>query len=202
VGDSGAPGEIRTPDLQLRRLPLYPAELRARNLSLHRSVAAIQFDEGRIVGRNSPQSARRAKCASPKGMGSAKTADCEQLSASAIAPPAAGTFCLWPRFVYVDGASAELRSIQTGNRLFSFFGIGHFHETESARSSGLAIRQNTYAVHLAIGLKELAQLILRRIETEIPDEDVFQGALFSVFANQGEHSSKQKAVLPGPASAP
>ena len=26
----GAPGEIRTPDLQLRRLPLYPAELRAR----------------------------------------------------------------------------------------------------------------------------------------------------------------------------
>ena len=29
-GDSGAPGEIRTPDLQLRRLPLYPAELRAR----------------------------------------------------------------------------------------------------------------------------------------------------------------------------
>jgi hypothetical protein len=27
---TGAPGEIRTPDLQLRRLPLYPAELRAR----------------------------------------------------------------------------------------------------------------------------------------------------------------------------
>ena len=31
----GAPGEIRTPDLQLRRLPLYPAELRARIFSLH-----------------------------------------------------------------------------------------------------------------------------------------------------------------------
>ncbi len=28
---NGAPGEIRTPDLQLRRLPLYPAELRARS---------------------------------------------------------------------------------------------------------------------------------------------------------------------------
>jgi hypothetical protein len=27
---NGAPGEIRTPDLQLRRLPLYPAELRAQ----------------------------------------------------------------------------------------------------------------------------------------------------------------------------
>jgi hypothetical protein len=27
----GAPGEIRTPDLLLRRQSLYPAELRARN---------------------------------------------------------------------------------------------------------------------------------------------------------------------------
>jgi hypothetical protein len=35
VGEgSGAPEKIRTSDLQLRRLPLYPAELRARRLSL------------------------------------------------------------------------------------------------------------------------------------------------------------------------
>ena len=31
---SGAPGGIRTPDLQLRRLPLYPSELQAREASL------------------------------------------------------------------------------------------------------------------------------------------------------------------------
>ena len=30
----GAPGGIRTPDLQLRRLPLYPSELQARDCSL------------------------------------------------------------------------------------------------------------------------------------------------------------------------
>src|ERR1700675_4632534 len=29
---NGAPGEIRTPDLLLRRQPLYPAELRARTV--------------------------------------------------------------------------------------------------------------------------------------------------------------------------
>ena len=33
----GAPEKIRTSDLQLRRLPLYPAELRARTSSLARS---------------------------------------------------------------------------------------------------------------------------------------------------------------------
>jgi hypothetical protein len=31
----GAPGEVRTPDLTLRRRSLYPAELRARNLRIH-----------------------------------------------------------------------------------------------------------------------------------------------------------------------
>ena len=31
---SGAPGEIRTPDLMLRRHPLYPAELRARYMKI------------------------------------------------------------------------------------------------------------------------------------------------------------------------
>jgi hypothetical protein len=35
----GAPEKIRTSDLQLRRLPLYPAELRARSSSLA-SIAA------------------------------------------------------------------------------------------------------------------------------------------------------------------
>src|ERR1017187_8041257 len=33
-GVHGAPGEIRTPDLTLRRRSLYPAELRARSLSI------------------------------------------------------------------------------------------------------------------------------------------------------------------------
>jgi hypothetical protein len=38
--ETGAPGEIRTPDLQLRRLPLYPAELRARAEPLEFTTSA------------------------------------------------------------------------------------------------------------------------------------------------------------------
>ena len=41
---NGAPGEIRTPDLQLRRLPLYPAELRARqSSSVHAELYPINW---------------------------------------------------------------------------------------------------------------------------------------------------------------
>ena len=50
----GAPGEIRTPDLQLRRLPLYPAELRARDLSVHRRFRAINFRESYWTAKQQP----------------------------------------------------------------------------------------------------------------------------------------------------
>src|SRR5580700_1414917 len=40
MGGYGAPGEIRTPDLLLRRQPLYPAELRARSFRILRGNGA------------------------------------------------------------------------------------------------------------------------------------------------------------------
>ncbi len=48
---SGAPGEIRTPDLLLRRQPLYPAELRARTdiYSLHGQGRGFNVEHGDIV---------------------------------------------------------------------------------------------------------------------------------------------------------
>ena len=40
AGGSGAPGEVRTHDLQLRRLSLYPSELRAHWLTAKRAIEA------------------------------------------------------------------------------------------------------------------------------------------------------------------
>src|ERR1035438_832626 len=45
----GAPGEIRTPDLTLRRRSLYPAELRARSTSIsHFGSRARSTDRGAL----------------------------------------------------------------------------------------------------------------------------------------------------------
>src|SRR5213078_2967957 len=100
------------------------------------------------------------------------------------ATTAAGAFCLGPRFVDVDGASANLRSIQRFNRLVAFFGITHLDETEATRAASLAIGENADAVNCSIGCEDLAQFIFRRVKTQVPNENVFQGALFSVFANR------------------
>jgi hypothetical protein len=44
---SGAPGEIRTPDLLLRRQSLYPAELRARTVDDTTGIASTQVSKAR-----------------------------------------------------------------------------------------------------------------------------------------------------------
>src|SRR5258708_27398319 len=63
---SGAPGEIRTPDLHLRRLPLYPAELRARNSSLHRNRRfAFQRCEQSLIAESEQP---RAKSQEPRAV--------------------------------------------------------------------------------------------------------------------------------------
>ena len=70
-GRNGAPGEIRTPDLLLRRQPLYPAELRARTdiYSLHGWGSGINVDaamdavcpDDRYIRQRTPRIAGRCR---------------------------------------------------------------------------------------------------------------------------------------------
>ena len=62
--ESGAPGEIRTPDLMLRRHPLYPTELRARELIIPRhGQIADQTEVGPVQPR--PGSASEPSATAP-----------------------------------------------------------------------------------------------------------------------------------------
>src|ERR1700731_315349 len=56
---NGAPGEIRTPDLLLRRQPLYPAELRARTVSTVYMGKGNSFNVACSVIRNKAEDHRR-----------------------------------------------------------------------------------------------------------------------------------------------
>src|ERR1700722_5580336 len=61
MGYDGAPGEIRTPDLTLRRRSLYPAELRAR-FSRIAQVAVRMRCRLRLAGRRHPGSLAFPRC--------------------------------------------------------------------------------------------------------------------------------------------
>ena len=78
-------------------------------------------------------------------------------SAPVPVPPSAtrGALGFWPRFVDVDCPPAQLGSIKAGDCLFTFIGVRHFDECESARTARLTVGQNADTVHLPIRFKGL-----------------------------------------------
>ena len=122
-------------------------------------------------------------------------------SSATLCAATTGAFGFGARLVHIDRAPTKLSAIEPRDGLLAFFVIRHFNETEASRPACLAISQNARTLHMSISLEKLAQLVFGRVEAEIANEDVFQVASFSVFANRGEPYRKQKALLPGPASA-
>jgi len=93
---------------------------------------------------------------------------------AAAAPPTA--FGLGARFVDVDGASADLRTVQSRNGLLSILVARHLYETEPARASGVAVGHDAYAVHLSVRLKKLPQFVFVGVEAQIPYENILQAS--------------------------
>ena len=187
MSPDGAPGEIRTPDLQLRRLPLYPAELRARVSSVHRQVRPINLgtqkrktEKPKSRNGEMPEMDRAERAVAVvvriTSRGESSAMSSLTSSAALAAATAARALGLRASFVHVNSASADLASIQSGNGLVAFFGVCHLDETESPRTSGFAVGENADAVNRPIRFEYLAQLILRSIEAEIPNENILHGA--------------------------
>ena len=97
---TGAPGEIRTPDLQLRRLPLYPAELRARDLQFTSGLRCHQMrqdsrkalDANRETGVSGQQNYQRPRPPPPPLRSRPRPPHHRRRPAA---------FRLWTRFVHV-----------------------------------------------------------------------------------------------------
>src|SRR5579871_2428133 len=101
----GAPGEIRTPDLQLRRLPLYPAELRA-----HTGATSLH------AAKNHHQRPELSAAA----------------TAITSAATATGAVRFGTRFIYIESATTDLRAVDSGNGLLAFLSIRHLNESKTA----------------------------------------------------------------------
>src|SRR5438270_2882137 len=198
-GKTGAPGEIRTPDLLLRRQSLYPAELRARPDRVYMRESGAGNARISLVGRLRAQ-LRYARVPSlaelhkQKGRSthlplpfpilifsaaglpaSAATAAASAAVASASTAStcaASGAFGFGTSFIYVERTAAVLGAIQGGDSFVALFRIRHLDEPEPARSSSVAVRQDRHPIHLSILLEQLAQLIFPSVEAEIPNEDI------------------------------
>src|SRR5579872_306257 len=144
----GAPGEIRTPDLQLRRLPLYPAELRAHTgaTSLHAAKNHHQRPE---------LSAAATAITSAITAITSATTSATMSATEASAATATGAVRFGTRFIYIESATTDLRAVDSGNGLLAFLSIRHLNESKTARAASLAIGQDADPVHLTVRRKQL-----------------------------------------------
>jgi hypothetical protein len=76
------------------------------------------------------------------------------------------------RFVYFDVAASQFFAIQSSDRAFCFFVVGHFHERESSRSAGFPVHRHVNARDLAKRRKNIAQLAFRGLKTQIAYKQV------------------------------
>ena len=87
------------------------------------------------------------------------TATAKSLSTT-TAPTTSWTVRLGLRFVNLQRASAQFRSIQSRDRFVSFGGIRHFHETETACSARLPVGHNADFFHRTVRLENRSQFRL------------------------------------------
>jgi hypothetical protein len=136
----------------------------------------------------------------PSTTAAAASAIASTTTASTV-PAASATAALGlrARFVDVDGAAADLRTVQGRDGLISIFVAGHFDETESARAPRVAVGHDADPINLSVRFKSLTKLIFTGVEAQIPHKNILHAyssalscreckLIAADLAGKGEHS--------------
>jgi len=97
---------------------------------------------------------------------------------TAPVPAPATALGFGPGLTNVDGAPANLRTIQPGDRFIAFLGVGHFHKTEATRAAGRPVGHDADAIDLAIGFENSAEVIFPCVEIQVTNENVLHVLAF------------------------
>jgi hypothetical protein len=67
-------------------------------------------------------------------------------------------------FIDVDGASTNLRSVQSSDSFIAVFIARHFHKAESAGATSVTVRHDADTIHLAVAFEDLPQFVFIGVE--------------------------------------
>jgi hypothetical protein len=99
---------------------------------------------------------------------------------SAISPATATTaataFCLGARFIDIDRATPDRRSIKSRNRLLTIFIAGHLDESETAGAPRVSIGHDAHSIHLPERFKQLTEFVFVGVEAQVPHENILHAS--------------------------
>src|ERR1019366_1977355 len=98
----------------------------------------------------------------------------------ASATAARGAIGFRTGFVHIERPSVQGVTVEGGNGLIRLAFVFHLDECEAAGTSGLAIRHDPGAVHLAVALEEAADALLGGVEIQVAYEYVLHSSLLSI----------------------
>ena len=101
------------------------------------------------------------------------------ITAAIATTTTAAAIFLGAGFIDIQRPSIHVAAIETGNGLFAFAVVAHFHEAKPAGAAGVPVGHDVYAVNSTIRLKQASNGIFRCIEAEITYENIFHLILLS-----------------------
>jgi hypothetical protein len=96
---------------------------------------------------------------------------------AATATESAGARLARPRFIYRQSTPAQLSAVQRRHGFIRIRIHGHLDERETARLTRVPVFYNLHSIHLAVCRKCGIEILLCRLERNVPDINVLQGVL-------------------------
>jgi hypothetical protein len=101
----------------------------------------------------------------------------EAVAAATTTAETAGTRFTRASFIHRKSSAAQLSAVQSGHRFIRIAIYGHFDECETPCLAGIPVLHNLNSIDLSVCGKGRIQILLCRLERNVPDIYVLQGVL-------------------------
>jgi hypothetical protein len=120
-------------------------------------------------------------------------------TAKPIATAAESTGARFARACFVDRerSATQFGTVQRRHRFICVRIHRHFHKRETASLARIPVFHNLHPVHLAVCGKSGIQILLGRLERNVPDINVLQGVLLIIFCRTGTLISSRELISAG-----
>jgi hypothetical protein len=118
------------------------------------------------------------------------TAATAEAVAATAAAESTGAGLARPGFIYGQSPAAQFGAVQSRHGLVRIRVYRHFHKRETASLACIPILHDLYSIHLPVCGKSRIQILLCRLERDVPDIDVLQGVLL-IFCRSGRLISRE-----------
>ncbi len=139
---------------------------------------------------------RRSATAATTGASTATAVTATAKPIATATTESTGTRFTRAGFVYRERSATQFGAIQRRHRFIRIRIDRHFHKRKTASLARIPVLYDLHSVHLAVSGKGRIQILLGRLERDVPDINVLQGVLL-MFCRRGVLVSSSELISAG-----